>query len=58
MRRFRLFELEDQGWFPRPIRDAGTDFLRLMSEIGNVFKPIVPRLEEVLTRTGIRGIVT
>ena len=28
--RLQLFELEDLPWFPRPIRDLATDYLRLM----------------------------
>ncbi len=27
MRRLHLFELEDQQWFPGPIRDAVTDLI-------------------------------
>ena len=43
MGRIHLFELEDQTWFPKPIRDAGTDFLRFMTEAGNSYGPIVSR---------------
>ena len=46
MRRMRLFELEDLDWFPKSIRDAGTDLLRFKWELGKVYLPIVPRLEE------------
>lgn len=56
MRAPRLFELEDQAWLPRPIRDAGTDHLRIMWEWG-AYQPIVRRLKEALVATGSRTIV-
>jgi hypothetical protein len=28
MRRMHLFEIEDQSWCPRAVRDAMTDYLR------------------------------
>ncbi|MFC1935151.1 hypothetical protein ACFLX9_00020 [Chloroflexota bacterium] len=56
MRRLRLFELEDQAWFPRAIRDVGTDHLRIMWELG-AYQPIVSRLNEALVTTGSRTIV-
>ena len=52
MGRIHLFELEDQGWFPRPLRDAGTDFVRFMAETGNLYEPIVPELKQALIETG------
>ena len=51
MRRIHLFEFEDLPWFPRSIRDAGTDYLRMMWEAG-AYKPIVPRLRDALAKTG------
>ncbi|MBI2172207.1 MAG: hypothetical protein HYU30_09380 [Chloroflexi bacterium] len=56
MRGLRLFELEDQAWLPRPIRDAGTDYIRFMWERG-AYQPIVRRLKEALIATGSRTIV-
>ena len=57
MRRIHLFELEDQTWFPAQIRDAGTDFVRFISEVGNPYLPIVARLKNVLIKTDSRKIL-
>ena len=48
MKSLRLFEFEDLEWFPQPIRDAGTDFLRFMWEVGKTYMPIVPLLKKAL----------
>ena len=57
MKRPRLFEFEDLSWFPKSIRDAGTDLLRFMWEVGKPYKPIVPRLKDALLKTGSQEIV-
>lgn len=57
MRRIHLFALEDQDWLPRPVRDAGTDWLRFMSEVGNVYGCIVPKLRDALAGTGSQEIL-
>jgi hypothetical protein len=57
MGRVHLFELEDQSWFPSPIRDAGTDFMRFMAEAANPYRPIVSRLRQALADTGSREIL-
>ena len=51
MKRIHLFELEDQRWLPATIRDADTDFLRFILEVGNVYAPIIDRLRRALART-------
>lgn len=51
MRRIHLFELEDQRWLPKSIRDAGTDFLRFVAEAGNAYGPIVSKLKQALVKT-------
>ena len=51
MRRVHLFELEDQSWLPGSVRDAGTEFLRFTVEAGDVYRPIIPRLKDALTKT-------
>ena len=56
MRRIHLFEFEDLAWFPKAIRDAGTDLLRFNWELG-VYKPIVPRLRDALVKTGSQEIL-
>jgi hypothetical protein len=57
MGRVHLFELEDQSWFPNPIRDAGTDFMRFMADAANPYRPIIPRLRQALTDTESREIL-
>jgi hypothetical protein len=39
-------------WFPRSVRDAGTDLLRFQWEAGKVLRPIVPKLKDALHKTG------
>lgn len=50
VKRPRLFEFEDLAWFPRSIRDAGTDFLRFAWEVSGAYKPIAVRLAAILSR--------
>jgi len=57
VRRIHLFELEDQTWFPAQIRDAGTDFVRFISDVGNPYLSIVPRLKDVLIKTDSQEIL-
>jgi hypothetical protein len=40
----QLIEIHDQTWFPRSLRDATTDALQFILNLGNLYKPIVPRL--------------
>jgi hypothetical protein len=48
MRRLHLIEIEDQKWCPTFIRDGITDYLGWFERFWNMYKPIVPRLKEVL----------
>lgn len=57
MKRVHLFELEDQSWFPKPIRDAGTDWVRFIAEVTNAYGPIISRLKDALTETGSQEIL-
>lgn len=50
-RKIRLFEFEDQTWFPDIIRSGMTDFLRYLIHFLNVYKPVTPLLLEVLHQT-------
>lgn len=56
MKRVRLFEFEDLGWFPGSIRDLGTDILRTLWEMG-IAVPVLPRLQAFLERTGSREVI-
>jgi hypothetical protein len=57
MRRRHLIELEDQAWFPAAIRDAATDYLRFMLNLGNNYGPAAPLLARTLRATGAHRIV-
>jgi hypothetical protein len=51
-KRYQLFEFEDLPWFPDFLRQNMMDFLRFaISKIG-IYAPIVPLLQELLTRSG------
>ncbi len=57
MSRIHLFEFEDQKWFPRFLRDYGTDFLQFLSNKTKMYKPIVPLLEKGLKASGTSQII-
>ncbi len=57
MGRIHLFEFEDQKWFPRFLRNYGTDFLQFLSNKTKLYKPIIPILEKGLRKRGTNQIV-
>jgi hypothetical protein len=57
MRRLHLFEIGDQPWCPRALRDATTDLLELCFRTWNYYEPIVPRLTAAVEKTEDREIV-
>ena len=57
MRRVHLFELEDQSWFPKAVRDVGTDFMRFVAEVAQPYRAIIPRLRRALASTGSHSIL-
>src|SRR4051812_4614581 len=57
MRRLHLFEIEDQPWCPRAVRDGGTDWLHFMESTHKTFDPIAPKLREAMRRGGCERIV-
>jgi hypothetical protein len=57
MRRVHLFELEDFAWFPKPVRDGGTDVLDLMFSRMGFYRPLVPELVALVEATGERQLV-
>ncbi len=57
MRRIHLFEIEDQRWCPRSLRNGLTDMLRFLSDTMGMYQPIVPRLRAALERMGTRRIL-
>ena len=50
MRRRQLVELEDLAWFPRAVRDGGTDWLGFMANLTGIFSAIAPKIREALAR--------
>jgi hypothetical protein len=57
MARVHLFELEDQPWFPRVLRDAGTAYLEFAARVAGHSKALAPKLAEALARSGEKRIV-
>jgi hypothetical protein len=50
MRQFHLFEFEDQPWFPRLIRDAGSAYLVLVARLAHHGEAVAPLLARALRR--------
>lgn len=48
MRRFQLFELEDQWWFPATIRDLATDYLQFIQERFRMDRAMTPLVRRAL----------
>lgn len=57
MARLHLFELEDQAWFPAVLRNAGTAYLRKVSELAGQPAWITPTLASLLRRTGVTRLI-
>ncbi|WP_299554272.1 hypothetical protein [Seonamhaeicola sp.] len=57
MPRIHLFEFEDLKWFPSSLRDYMTDFLQFISNKFDVYKPIVPVIEEGLEKSNTNTII-
>jgi hypothetical protein len=51
MRRLHLFEIEDQSWCPRVLRDALTDYLRFVMDRFTPYAPAAPLLAQALDRS-------
>lgn len=57
MARVHAPELEDEAWFPRPLRDSLTAFLQVSSEKLHIFADALPVLREVVARAGATRII-
>ena len=57
MPRLHLFEFGDLPWLPRALRDGLTGYLEALVTRFAFFKPIVPKLNDLLARTGQHRIV-
>lgn len=57
MSRIHLFEFEDLKWFPSFLRNYMTDFLQFVSNKFDIYKPIVPIIEEGLKQSNTNTII-
>jgi len=57
MARMHLFELEDQSWFPKSIRDGITDFLQYAVAVADLYKPVSERLDRAIRKTGDNRVI-
>jgi hypothetical protein len=48
MKRWHLFELGDQDWFPNPLRSLITDLLQYQLTLWGVYKLVVPELKKLM----------
>lgn len=57
MGRIHAFEFEDQKWFPDFLRNYMTDFLQFLSNKTQMYKPLVPIFNRVLSDYQLKTIV-
>jgi hypothetical protein len=57
LRKPLFFEIHEQPWFPRFLRDQITDALQFVLEFGDIYKPIFPRLRAALAESASRTVV-
>jgi hypothetical protein len=57
MHRFHLFELEDQRWFPKTVRDLATDYLNFVQTSFGLHWSMAPLLADTVKETGTTRIV-
>jgi hypothetical protein len=57
MARIHLFEFEDFQWFPTPIRNYMTDFLQFVSNRFDIYKAVVPLIEDALEHADSEKII-
>ncbi|WP_133513134.1 hypothetical protein [Candidatus Thiosymbion oneisti] len=57
MRRWHLFEIEDQRWLPDQLRNLITDLLQYQLIALRVYEPVVPKLKELIRITNCERII-
>jgi hypothetical protein len=57
MGRLHLFEIHDQPWCPRSLRDALTDFLQFTINLGQSYAAVLPLLRDAVARAGAFRVV-
>lgn len=51
MNRIEFFEFEDFNWFPKFIRDGGTDFLGFILKMTRFYEPTIKVIENIIAKT-------
>ncbi len=57
LKRLHLFELEDQTWFPKNIRNYMTDYLQILANTLKFYEGIIPVLKKGIEATDTKQIV-
>ncbi|GJM62859.1 hypothetical protein [Persicobacter diffluens] len=57
MRRYQLFEFEDLPYFPKKIRNYGTDFLQFVANQFNFYEGLIPILQKGIQKSGRHQII-
>jgi len=57
MKRKQLFEFEDLRWFPKRIRNYGTDFLQFVSNQFDFYRSVIPVLEKGIEKSTSNTII-
>jgi hypothetical protein len=57
MGRIHLFELEDQSWCPKLVRETTTDFLLGLNNLLQFYEPAFEKINELLTTLNTKSIV-
>ena len=57
MKRIHLFEFEDLAWFPQFFKDAMTDYLQFVTNLFDVYQPIIPLLQKGLDKAKTKRII-
>jgi hypothetical protein len=57
MGRIHLFEIEDQGWCPKLVREAITDFLLGLYNLLYLYEPAFQKINALLTTLNINAVV-
>ncbi|MGZ4091068.1 MAG: class I SAM-dependent methyltransferase, partial [Bacteroidia bacterium] len=55
--KLRLFEFEDQPWFPTTIRQGMTDHLRFVFNSANLYEPVTRILMDSLEKSGSSTVI-
>jgi hypothetical protein len=57
VRRRQWFEIHEQPWFPKPLRDLTTDTLQFVWNLFGFYDPIIPALRDALQQAGTNRVL-